>query len=496
MSRRSDSAEIHTASERRFSGWKKIRLLGGFLMLFFFLLLPAKQISAYGELEVLQFQGVRSYTNASRALELANQERVRAGKKKLNMGTQLQEDAMKRAEEIAVFFSHVRPSGESCFSAFTNDYSKAGENIAAGHENAGQVTEDWMASRLHRQNILDPDFTEIGIGCFKADGFYYWVELFGRESYGGKGKTGNKKVTARVAAEPDCLNLRLDVGEAAEGMKEGEAKTLLVYNQNTGEGWDGRLTLTGTAFCWNSSSPETAVVSGTRGRGRVTALRKGTARITASLGKAFARGTVKITSHNWREKVTKKATVFQKGEKTYTCQSCGKVLVKETEKLKPVLKINVKSLTLTVRQKTTAVRVTAARGDRVVSWKSSNSSVVRVSERGVIRAGKKTGQAVLTVKLKSKKIGRIKVTVKRGPVATEKIQGLPASISLKKGETYRLAPRLTPLTSTQRLLYRSSDRRILQVSSKGLIKGKKKGTARVTVTSGSRSRRVTVRVYE
>ena len=98
MSRRSDSAEIHTASERRFSGWKKIRLLGGFLMLFFFLLLPAKQISAYGELEVLQFQGVRSYTNASRALELANQERVRAGKKKLNMGTQLQEDAMKRAE--------------------------------------------------------------------------------------------------------------------------------------------------------------------------------------------------------------------------------------------------------------------------------------------------------------------------------------------------------------------------------------------------------------
>ena len=170
--------------------------------------------------------------------------------------------------------------------------------------------------------------------------------------------------------------------------------------------------------------------------------------------------------------------------------------MKETEKLKPVLKINVKSLTLTVGQKTTAVRVTAARGDRVVSWKSSNSSVVRVSERGVIRAGKKTGQAVLTVKLKSKKIGRIKVTVKRGSVATEKIQGLPASISLKKGETYRLAPRLTPLTSTQRLLYRSSDKRILQVSSKGLIKVKKKGTARVTVTSGSRSRRVTVRVYE
>ena len=40
-----------------------------------------------------------------------------------------------------------------------------------------------------------------------------------------------------MVAEPDCLNLRLDVGEAAEGMKEGEAKTLLVYNQNTGEGW-------------------------------------------------------------------------------------------------------------------------------------------------------------------------------------------------------------------------------------------------------------------
>lgn len=414
MSRRKDLKRIEHASEERFGGRRKILLLSGLLVFFCLLFFPAKRISAYGELEVLQFQGVRSYTYASNALELVNQVRAKAGRKKLTMGSQLQEDAMRRAEEIAVYFSHVRPCGESCFSAFTNSYTKAGENIAAGHEEPSQVMEDWMDSTLHRQNILDRDFTEIGIGCFKADGFFYWVELFGSETYGGKGKTGNKKVTVQVAVDPDCLNLRLDLGDLATGMKEGDTGAVLVYNQNAGDGWDGRLALPQTSFVWSSSDPDKASVSGGSGRGRVTARRKGAVQVTASLGKAFARGTVKITSHNWAGKITRKATVFQRGEKTYTCRICGKTVVKKTEKLKPVLKLNVKSLTLTAGQVTEAVRVTVARGDRVISWKSSRPSIVSVSVKGKIRAGKKNGCAVLTVKLKSGKTAKLKVKVQKG----------------------------------------------------------------------------------
>ena len=417
MSRRKDFKSIEHASEERFGGRRKILLLSGLLVFFCLLFFPAKRISAYGELEVLQFQGVRSYTYASNALELVNQVRAKAGRKKLTMGSQLQEDAMRRAEEIAVYFSHVRPCGESCFSAFTNSYTKAGENIAAGHEEPSQVMEDWMDSTLHRQNILDRDFTEIGIGCFKADGYFYWVELFGSETYGGKGKTGNKKVTVQVAVDPDYLNLRLDLGDLAAGMKEGDTGAVLVYNQNAGDGWDGRLALPQTSFVWSSSDPDKASVSGGSGRGRVTARRKGEAQVTASLGKAFARGRVKITSHSWSGKITRKATVFQRGEKTYTCRICGKRVVKKIEKLKPVLKLNVKSLTLTTGQVTEAVRVTVASGDRVVSWKSSRPSIAAVSMKGKIRAGKKNGCAVLTVKLKSGKTAKLKVKVQKGRAA-------------------------------------------------------------------------------
>ena len=82
-----------------------------------------------------------------------------------------------------------------------------------------------------------------------------------------------------------------------------------------------------------------------------------------------------------------------------------------------MLKLNVKSLTLTTGQVTGAVRVTVASGDRVVSWKSSRPSIAAVSMKGKIRAGKKNGCAVLTVKLRSGKTAKLKVKVQKGRAA-------------------------------------------------------------------------------
>lgn len=273
--------------------------------------------------------------------------------------------------------------------------------------------EDWLDSPLHRQNVLDGEYKEIGIGCFRADGVYYWTELFGTESYGGKSKSGTKTVTARVSADPAVLCLRLDARAVGGGMKEGESGKLLVYNRNTGEGWDGRLNLSATAFRWSSSREEAVSVRGGKGRGTVRARRKGTVRISASLGSATASATVRVTSHNWKGKVTRKATVFREGEKTYRCRCCGKTTMKRIKKLRPVLKLKTTCLRLAPGRKSGRIPVTVARGDRVVSWKSSNPAVAKVSGKGVVRAGKKRGRAVLTVKLKSGKTGRVTVTVKR-----------------------------------------------------------------------------------
>lgn len=58
-------------------------------------------------------------------------------------------------------------------------YSYAGENIAAGQKTASQVMNSWMNSSGHRANILNKNFTQIGVG-FYAGGSYdtYWVQQF------------------------------------------------------------------------------------------------------------------------------------------------------------------------------------------------------------------------------------------------------------------------------------------------------------------------------
>jgi len=50
------------------------------------------------------------------------------------------------------------------------------ENVAAGYGSAAGVIEGWMGSDGHRENILDPSFTAIGVASAQAsDGTLYWT---------------------------------------------------------------------------------------------------------------------------------------------------------------------------------------------------------------------------------------------------------------------------------------------------------------------------------
>ena len=80
------------------------------------------------------------------------------------------------------YFSHDSPRYGSPFEmlqSFGVKYSSAGENIAAGQKNAQQVMNDWMNSSGHRANILNKNYTELGVG-FVEGGSYgtYWVQEF------------------------------------------------------------------------------------------------------------------------------------------------------------------------------------------------------------------------------------------------------------------------------------------------------------------------------
>lgn len=120
---------------------------------------------------------------ARQVLELVNEERRRAGAAPLKLSAELQDAAAVRAEEATRKFSHTRPDGSNFSSVIPHAGSAMGENIAAGCSTAVQVMEQWMDSPGHCANILNKDYTELGVGyMYKKDSEYghYWVQIFRR----------------------------------------------------------------------------------------------------------------------------------------------------------------------------------------------------------------------------------------------------------------------------------------------------------------------------
>lgn len=186
--------------------------------------------------------------------------------------------------------------------------------------------------------------------------------------------------------------------------------------------------------------------------------------------------------------VKRKATVFAPRTEQQTCATCGKTKTRTVgKKLTPTIKLSVKSLTLKVGQSSTALKVTGlAAGDSVAACKSSNPKIVTVKPGGKITAMKKTGKAVITITLASGLKKTVSVTVKKAAVATKKISGVPKKLTLKKGASKTLRPALIPAASTQKITYKTSDKKVAVVTAKGKITAKKKGKATITVKSGKK----------
>ena len=159
------------------------------------------------------------------------------------------------------------------------------------------------------------------------------------------------------------------------------------------------------------------------------------------------------------------------------------------------MKVNTRSITLRTGQSTSAVKVTNANAYfRVVAWYSDDTTIAKVNSSGKITAGKKTGKTHITVVMNTGEATKIKVTVQSTSVKTTSITGLKKKVSVEKGKTVKLKPVLNPITSQDPIKYSSSNPKIASVSSKGVIKGLKGGTAKITVKSGNKKFIVTVTV--
>ena len=220
----------------------------------------------------------------------------------------------------------------------------------------------------------------------------------------------------------------------------------------------------------------------------------------ATCGKVLkAQTTIAATGHIWSAwKTTSEATVFAVAKQQRSCTICKKTETRTVgKKLTKVLKLNVSSISLQIKQKTTAVKVTEmAKGDSVKSWKSSDTKVVRVAGKKngtcTIAAGTTPGTAKITVQLASGKAARIIVKVQRTAVKTTSITASVKKLTLYTGQAETLNLTVKPLTSEEEITFTSSRANVAAVTKKGLVVAKTAGTTRITAKSGKKSVAITV----
>lgn len=119
---------------------------------------------------------------AEQVVALVNAERAKAGLNALTLDTEIASAALVRAKETEISFSHTRPDGRHFSTALSDSgisFRGAGENIAWGQKTPEEVMNGWMNSEGHRANILNPNFTKIGVGYYQnSAGRNYWTQLF------------------------------------------------------------------------------------------------------------------------------------------------------------------------------------------------------------------------------------------------------------------------------------------------------------------------------
>lgn len=214
---------------------------------------------------------------------------------------------------------------------------------------------------------------------------------------------------------------------------------------------------------WTSSNTSVATVTNS---GSVKAINAGKAVITAAAKSGGAKASCTVT-------VTPIALVNIKPNKTSFTMTVGK-----TDTLKYSLRPS-----------------NASPG--TITWKSSNPSVASISNKGIVKA-LKAGSTVITVTSSNgNKSGTCTLTVKNVTVKSVKLNKTKANVST--GKTVKLKATVNPTDATiKEVTWKSDKSSVATVDSKGVVTGKKAGTAVITATTkdGQKTAKCTVTVKD
>lgn len=117
----------------------------------------------------------------AKVVQLTNDQRRKNGLPDLQLDTTLTSMAQEKSNDMLNknYFSHTSPTYGSPFDMmklFGITYSHAGENLAKGQRSAEEVVQAWMNSTGHRANILNGNYTKIGVGHSSSQD--YWTQEF------------------------------------------------------------------------------------------------------------------------------------------------------------------------------------------------------------------------------------------------------------------------------------------------------------------------------
>lgn len=280
---------------------------------------PIDLDATYGKPIEIAIRGESDYKMAFDILTKVNAERKKVKKPALEMDKTMMAAAMLRAAECALYYSHTRPTGESCFTVIT-DHKGAGENIAAGFTSATDVMTGWMNSPGHKANILDEQnfgFKSIGVGVFKLGDTYYFCQLFnGLKKQSTPTEKNPVTKTVAIKARPALLDLSINATKLT--VKSGETATLRVTNCNPGFPYESDpIDPSGLTF----TPAKTGVVTVSK-TGVVTPIGKGSTTISVKSKNGVKLFTVSVTA-DCKEAHTKHSYTAATCNSPKTCKICG-----------------------------------------------------------------------------------------------------------------------------------------------------------------------------
>ena len=182
-----------------------------------------------------------------------------------------------------------------------------------------------------------------------------------------------------------------------------------------------------------------------------------------STGKSIA----KTKNHKWDDgTITTEPTCTKKGEKTFTCSICGNT-------------------------KTTTINATGHSYGEYVIVKAPTNSEKGLKSKTCSTCGKVYSVTIpkvnsVTTPKKDSSETNTEQNTQTSQQTTKKIKLNRRKLTLKKGKTFKLKVTLTPKNSQDKIIYKTSNKKVAKVSKSGKIKAVKKGKANITVISGKK----------